>query len=86
MKTTLIEIRKECQGKYKTHIQINSTSNATSIMIVELQEGKYPVPGRDVEIQIIRHEAKVQRLSKKMLESYHQQGIEQAKEKYKDLI
>lgn len=82
---SLIEIKKELQGEYRTHIQVVSTSNFTHFILVGIESNRIPRYAYDAEMSVIKHQ-KVQRLSKKALQEYHQQGIEQAKQKYKDLI
>lgn len=82
---TLLPIKKELQTEQGTHIQVVSTSNFTHFIIVNLGADGLARPNRNAEMNVIKHE-KVQRLSKKALQEYHQKGIEEAKRTYSELI
>lgn len=82
---TLIEIKNEFIDEFATHIKVVSTSNFTHYIIVGIHGNRLPRQSPEAQMHIIKHE-KVQRLSKKALQEYHEKGIEEAKRTYSNMI
>lgn len=82
---SLIEIKPELRNEFSTHIKVVSTSNFTHYIIVGIHGNRLPRQSPDAQMHIIKHE-KVQRLSKKALQEYHEKGIEEARRTYSEIL
>jgi len=90
---TLLQVKEESTTQRRTHVQIWSHKDFTNYSIgyctfegFFFGDTTFSIETGLSNINTIKHEAKEIRTSRKQLEAYHQLGIEQAKEFYKDYL